>query len=265
MPKEGFRTERFPVTRRSALDAGRLGRRRHIVHALIEVDVTVPREALREHRRTTGERLSFTAYVIHRLARAIQAHPHLHAYLDWRRRLVIFDHVNINCLIEVDADGVPVPMPHVFKRVDERDYPDIDDELRSVRANPSASPGWKYLHWMLRLPGFVRRWFAWVVTRVPRSFRAHSSTVLVSAVGMFGAGGGWGIPKANQTLTVTLGGIAEKPGVVEGEIAVREYLSVTISIDHDVVDGAPAARFLDEFRRLLEEGPDPSGGGATSS
>lgn len=265
MSKERFRTERFPVTRRSALDAGRLGRRRHIVHALIEVDVTAPRAVFREHRRTTGERLSFTAHVIHSLARAIRAHPHLHAYLDWRRRLVIFDHVNINCLIEVDADGVPVPMPHVFKRVDESDYRAIDDELRTVRANPAASPGSKYLHWMLRLPGFARRTFAWVVTRVPRSFRAHSSSVLVSAVGMFGAGGGWGIPQANQTLTVTVGGITEKPAVVEGEIAVREILDVTISIDHDVVDGAPAARFVEEFRRLLEQRPVVDRGNATSA
>jgi hypothetical protein len=45
-------------------------------------------------------------------------------------------------------------------------------------------------------------------------------------------GGGWGIPMANFPLTVTLGGIAEKPGVVEGRIEVREYLDVTVSFDH---------------------------------
>ncbi len=47
-------------------------------------------------------------------------------------------------------------------------------------------------------------------------------TVAMTAVGMFGKGAGWGIPLAGQTLTTTLGGIDEKPGVVDGQIALRD-------------------------------------------
>ena len=57
----------------------------------------------------------------------------------------------------------------------------------------------------------------------------------------------------NFTLSVAVGGIAEKPGVHQGEIVVREYLSLTVSIDHDIVDGAPAARFVQTFRSLIEQ------------
>ena len=84
--------------------------------------------------------------------------------------------------------------------------------------------------------------------------REYTSSVMVTAVGMFGKGGGWGIPVPNFALTVTLGGIAEKPGVVEGQIKVREYLDVTLSFDHDIVAGAPAARFTQQFRELVESG-----------
>ena len=41
---------------------------------------------------------------------------------------------------------------------------------------------------------------------------------------------------------IALGGIATKPGIVEGRIQIREYLCITVSIDHDIIDGAPAAR-----------------------
>ena len=58
----------------------------------------------------------------------------------------------------------------------------------------------------------------------------------------------------SHTLAVALGGIAEKPGVVDGQIVPREYLHVTISIDHDVVDGAPMARFGNELMALIEQG-----------
>jgi pyruvate/2-oxoglutarate dehydrogenase complex dihydrolipoamide acyltransferase (E2) component len=54
-----------------------------------------------------------------------------------------------------------------------------------------------------------------------------------------------------------LGGIAKKPSIVEERIEVREYLSVTISFDHDIIDGAPAARFTQRLKGLIENGYIP--------
>ena len=88
----------------------------------------------------------------------------------------------------------------------------------------------------------------------PQLIKDYYGTVMVSSVGMFGTGGGWGIPVPNHSLQLTLGGIAEKPGVVEQRIAVRRYLSVTVSFDHDVIDGAPAARFTQRLKQLIESG-----------
>jgi pyruvate/2-oxoglutarate dehydrogenase complex dihydrolipoamide acyltransferase (E2) component len=76
----------------------------------------------------------------------------------------------------------------------------------------------------------------------------------MTSVGMFGKGAGWGIPIAGHTLMLTLGGIGEKPGVIEGQIAILEYLSITISFDHDIIDGAPAARFTERLKDLIESG-----------
>jgi len=71
---------------------------------------------------------------------------------------------------------------------------------------------------------------------------------------MFGRGG-WGIVIVPiHTLGITIGGIVEKPGVVDGRIEIREYLDLTISVDHDIVDGAPAARFTQPLRELIEGG-----------
>ncbi len=46
--------------------------------------------------------------------------------------------------------------------------------------------------------------------------------------------------------------MAKKPGVVDGTIAIREFLCLTLSLDHDIVDGAPAARLAREFKTLVE-------------
>ena len=249
---EAFRVEAIPRARRFALDAGALGRRRHIVHGLVEVDVTEARRTLRDHRAATGERLSFTAFVVHCLGRAVEEHPHLHAYRDWRNRLVIYDDVNVNTMIEMDRGGRKVPMPYIIKAANLKTYQQLHEEIRAAQAKPAETEASRFMDWFLWLPAPVRRLFYWAVMRVPGWFRAYSSPVLVTAVGMFGRSGGWAITMPNFTLTVAVGGIVEKPGAVEGRIEVREYLALTVSVDHDVVDGAPAWRFGRRFVELLE-------------
>ena len=252
--RSGYRIEPIPAMRRFSIDAGFLGRRRHNIHGLIEVDITRARQLITDHDERTGEKISFTAWLIYCLARAIEKNPHMHACRDWRNRLVIFDEININSLFEVEANGRRFPAPHIFEAVNTKSLHQIHAELRSVQRNPQVAGETRFMGWVLRLPGFLRRLFYWAVMRIPTWFRRYSSSVWVTAVGMFGRGGGWGIPLPNFTLTITVGGIAQKPGVVEDEIAIREYLDLTLSVDHDIVDGAPMARFVHAYRQMLEAG-----------
>jgi pyruvate/2-oxoglutarate dehydrogenase complex dihydrolipoamide acyltransferase (E2) component len=70
---------------------------------------------------------------------------------------------------------------------------------------------------------------------------------------MFGPGAAWAVGIVPlDTLCLTVGGITRKPGLVEGRIEPREYLALTATIDHDVVDGAPAARFARHLREVIE-------------
>lgn len=71
---------------------------------------------------------------------------------------------------------------------------------------------------------------------------------------MFGQRSGWGIANMPHTLYVVVGGIGEKPAVVDGRIEPREMLSLTLALDHDLVDGAPAARFARRLVELIESG-----------
>lgn len=251
---ERYTIESIPKMRRFSLDAGYLGRRRHTVHGLIEVDVTEPRTIIKEHKARTGETLSFTAFIILCLSKAIEKNPHMHAYRNWRNQLVIYEDVNINSMVEIERDGRKIPVPHIFKAVNQKSYADIHNEMRAAQKNPGQTAETNFMEWFLVLPAFIRRLFYWLVMRMPQLFRRYSSSVLVTAVGMFGHGGGWGITMPNFTLTVTVGGMARKPGVVDDRIEIREYLDLTISIDHDIVDGAPMARFANHFQALIESG-----------
>jgi pyruvate/2-oxoglutarate dehydrogenase complex dihydrolipoamide acyltransferase (E2) component len=249
-----YRTERIPKYRRFSIDAGRLGRGKNIVHGLLEVDVTAARRRMKSYENQTGDRPSFTAFVVNCLGEAIKTDDHLHAYLNWRGKLVIYEDVSIGTMIETVRDGIRAPMPYMFKEVNRKNYLTIHEELRAVQRNPLDTQAGRSTPTLLAVPGFIRRIVYWVINRVPQTFRTYSSPVLVTAVGMFGSGGGWGIPRPSQTLTVTLGGITAKPAVFEGEIRIRDILNLTLSINHDIVDGAPAARFSNELTKLIEVG-----------
>jgi pyruvate/2-oxoglutarate dehydrogenase complex dihydrolipoamide acyltransferase (E2) component len=78
--------------------------------------------------------------------------------------------------------------------------------------------------------------------------------VSVTAVGMFNKDSVWFIPHGTATVLVTVGGISEKVIKVEDNIVAREHLCLTVSFDHNIVDGAPAARFVKQFTETIKNG-----------
>ena len=66
-------------------------------------------------------------------------------------------------------------------------------------------------------------------------------------------GGGFGIAQPTlMSLQVVVGGVTVRARVVRDNIETRDVLDLTVTIDHNVVDGAPAARFGAELRTLIE-------------
>jgi pyruvate/2-oxoglutarate dehydrogenase complex dihydrolipoamide acyltransferase (E2) component len=235
-------------------DGGRLGRRKHTVHGLVEFDVTQARETIRQHKAQTGETLSFSAFILACLGKAIDMNRQMHAYRNWRNQLIIFDEVDVNTLFEVEVDGKKTIRPHIIRKVNKKTFQELHTEIRAFQQEHKLSQESKFIEWFVLLPGFARRLFLWALFKAPQQIKAYYGTVLVTSVGMFGTGSGWGVPVSNHTLQLTLGGIAKKPGIVEDRVEIREYLSVTISIDHDIIDGAPAARFAQRLKELIESG-----------
>jgi pyruvate/2-oxoglutarate dehydrogenase complex dihydrolipoamide acyltransferase (E2) component len=72
-------------------------------------------------------------------------------------------------------------------------------------------------------------------------------TVMVSSLGTMGRISGWIIPTSMHPLCLGIGTINKKPVVHAGKIEARDILHLTISFDHDVVDGMLARKFVDEL------------------
>lgn len=255
MTHDTFVFKEFPRIRHGYIDVLREGQRKRFIHGLFEVDVTDVRMRLGEYKTRTGETPSFTAFVIHCLGQAVDENKILHAMRKDRSKLVLFDEVDVSMQIEVEVDGHKIVKPHVVRAANRKSFREIQNEIRASQVGkPEEEQKYHSMQLFLSLPRFIRSGFWRIIASQPRIFKKIGGTVGMSAIGMFADGAGWGIPISFPTLMVTLGGIGEKPGVVEGRIEIREYLSLTVSVDHDIVDGALATRFAKRLRELMETG-----------
>ena len=252
---EGYKIVPFPRMRYLMITIGRLTRHKHIIRGLVEIDVTRARQSLREHKARTGESPSFTAFLAACVAHAVEMNKEVHAYRNWRNQLVLFEDVDINIMVERDLQGHKFPVAHTVRAANRKTVQDIQEEIRTVQAQPMRGREVKALQWVALLPTFVRQIFLWFMFKNPRLVKQMIGTVGLTAIGMFGNKGGWGIGLPNvHTLGIVVGGIARKPGVVDERIEVREYLNMTLNFDHDLIDGAPAARFAQQLIDLIESG-----------
>jgi pyruvate/2-oxoglutarate dehydrogenase complex dihydrolipoamide acyltransferase (E2) component len=233
----------------------------HWMYGLLEVDVTVARQFIAEYKARTGEALSFTGFLVFCLARAVDENKEVQAYLKGRGQLVMFDDVNVGLMVEHKAGGKGALMGHIIQAANRKTYREIHDEIRKAQSEPvppsRGMPTW--FRSVMRLPWplskLVKALLTMATRRDPTIRVSASGTVVVTAVGMFGKGhSGWGITTTPVSLSLVVGSIAWKPAVIEGRIEPREILNLTVLFDHDVVDGAPATRFVRRLMELIESG-----------
>jgi pyruvate/2-oxoglutarate dehydrogenase complex dihydrolipoamide acyltransferase (E2) component len=234
----------------------RSAQRTPMIHGLLEVDVTKAQGFLRDHKAKTGESLSFTAFIITCLAHAVAENKAVQACRKGSKHLVLFDEVDVATAIERDMAGQKQPMIYIIRAANTKTFREIHHEIRVAQVK-AVEQAWEGFKGFAFLPLVVFRvvWpiFWWLLGRFPQVQKKYGGTVGLTAVGMFGKGSGWGIPVANRTQ-ITLGGITEKPDIVDDHIAIRDYLSITLSFDHTIIDGAPAARFATRLKELIESG-----------
>lgn len=247
--------------RRAWLNALDLSGPTHWMYGLLEVDVTVPRQFIAEHKGRTRETLSFTGFLVHCLARAVDENKEVQSYLKGRNQLVLFDDVNVGVMIENAAGAKGALMGHIIQGANHKTYRQIHQEIRTAQTEPAppsrGMPAWFRSAMLVPWPlsRLVKALMGMVTRRDPTLRVSASGTVFVTAVGMFGKGcSGWGIATTPHSLGLVVGSTAWKPAVVEGRVEPRQMLNLTVLFDHDVVDGAPATRFTRRLVELIESG-----------
>ena len=251
--KIGYKSLPLGINRQAVIASASVTREKNAIHIFTEIDITEPRRLIKEHFERTGEKLSLTAYVVTCLARVIKEHPQLNSFIKGNR-LIILDDVTISVLIERELLGEKVPEPIGIKQAQLKTLRQIHNEIRKAKGQQSDKLGsLSDQTWIRLIPNFLRKTFIRVADKNIHMAELYGK-VAVTAVGMFSKEAIWCIPHGSATVLVTIGSISKKVIEVEGCFVSREHLCLTVSFDHNIVDGAPASRFTNQFIETIKSG-----------
>jgi pyruvate dehydrogenase E2 component (dihydrolipoamide acetyltransferase) len=164
-------------------------------------------------KKVAPEGTSVTDLLVKVCAVALKRHPRVNAG----------DGINIGIAVAT-ADALIVPVVHGADRLT---LPQISERRRAI-AEAARN-------------GRLR----------PDDVQGGSFTI--SNLGMYGVDAFQAIVNAPQAAILAVGRTTERPWVVDGSLAVRPVMTVSVSFDHRVVDGARGAEFLDTLASLIEE------------
>lgn len=219
--------ELTPIRRRTA--ERMVESARNAPHFALSVEVDMA-EALRLREAAierilaeTGQRLSVTALLVKVVAVALRRYPLANAaYIDGRIQV----HKAINVGVAVGAEGgLVVP---VIRSADRKSLADITRELKAFQDKAES----------LRFS----------------AEELSEGTFTLSNLGMYGIDEFIAIINPPQSAILAVGRIVKKPvGLPDDTIALRPLMTLTLSIDHRVLDGVQGSRFLTEVKELLEQ------------
>jgi pyruvate/2-oxoglutarate dehydrogenase complex dihydrolipoamide acyltransferase (E2) component len=263
MKKAEHEITHYPSSRIGTIDLGKIGLHKHHVAGLLEIDVTKALENIKK-RRAKGKKTSFTSWIMKSISTVLSDNRYAHAMMGRNNTLVIFNDIDISMPVEREVQGTRVPLALLIKKTNEKSEEEIyleiqkacskeiRDESDFVISESRLSKRTMRLYYML--PQKVRVFLLKRILNNPFRTKEMMGTVIVTTIGTVGRLSGWIIPKSMHNLCFALGSIVKKPWVVENEIEIRDILHMTVLFDHDVVDGAPATRFIMRLVDRIQKG-----------
>ncbi len=191
---------------------------REAPHSTITMEVDMTNAAqLREKLK-----VSYTDILVKAVAKALTEHPIMNSTLD-EDEIRIFAAVNIGVAVATDKGLIVPVIPNADKKPIEEITPMLEKLVDKAKRGTLSKE---------ELTG---------------------GTFTITNLGMYGVDVFTPIINPPETAILGVGRVAERPTVSKGEIVAKPVMKLSLSFDHRVVDGAPAARFLQTMKAILED------------
>lgn len=181
----------------------------------MEIDMTNASK-MREEKQ-----VSYTDILVKAVAKALTEHSIVNSTLDGEQ-IKIFEDVNIGIAVATEKGLIVPVIRNANKKTLKEVASTLNDLIEKARANRLSKE------------------------------ELSSGTFTITNLGMFGVEIFTPIINPPETAILGVGKIAEKPVIVNKEIKIKPMMYLSLSYDHRVIDGAPAAQFLQKVMQYLE-------------
>jgi pyruvate dehydrogenase E2 component (dihydrolipoamide acetyltransferase) len=187
-----------------------------------KAQVTITTEVDMTEVKQLRGKISYDAIVCKAVAVSLKSHPIINS-LTAEDEIQVIQEINVGVAVSTDS-GLVVP---VIKSVDLLDLQEINEKLEDlVKAAREGS---------LRLED------------------VSDGTFTLTNLGIYGIDVNTAIINPTQNAILSFGRIAEKPVVLNSKIEIRSVATMGLTFDHRAIDGAPAAKYLQDVKNVLEK------------
>jgi pyruvate/2-oxoglutarate dehydrogenase complex dihydrolipoamide acyltransferase (E2) component len=215
------------------------------------VDFTAIEEE-RGRRKSEGlARPSYTAFIVHSIARALRDHPKMNRIV-YRSltgyRWVQFDQVDIAVAVEVVQNGVDMAYASILRNAGQLGLDGIHEALLKLASAPADD---QQLRRLQRMPATLTALLARTTGRHPRLWaRFRGGACALTSPAKYG--GEAVVVKSCWPVQFAFGQVAERPMVVDGACIARRSAYLSMSWHRELTTGAVAARFFEQVIRQLQ-------------
>ena len=204
--------------------------------------------------RSQHKDITYTPILLKIIATAAEKYPIMNGILArpfLRKKIYIPEEVDISIAMEKIYKGETFVAIPIVRSVNEKSIKTIASEINYLSNLPYEKlPDIKPVLFFHKLPDFWKYWSLKLMCRSPYAFKLFFGTVGFTNLGKYRIHTVF--PAWVNTIVFGIGGIEEKPVVVNGKIEIFPVLHLSLSFDHSVLDGAMAGRILSEVKSLIE-------------
>lgn len=228
----------------------------HNFFGLLEFDVTSLRKELRE-QRSNGKGGSLFSFLLKVIGRCLEEVPQLNAMINLKKETQ-FNEVDIDIPIEILEKDMIYNKQYIVRDINSKTLEEVNAEIDHAKYSTDESSSYLASKWsqnlLALLPARLVLFLFRSILKNHELVRKFSGTVFVTSVSMFSSVPGFIIPYSGgpKAVSFAIGSVQKKPVVRNNEIQIREMMNITATFNHDLVDGAPAARFINRLRKYIE-------------
>ena len=199
-----YKKVQLSFNRRAVIASASVTSEKNSIHSFTEVDITKPRQYIKEYHESKGEKLSLTAYIVTCMARTIIKYPQFNSFISGRK-IIQLNNVTISVLVEREIDGENIPEPIGIEKAEVKSYLEIQKEIQSAKnQNGDKLGGLSGLWWLNLIPTFLLKSFIRLADKNIKMGVKYGK-IAVTAVGMFSKEPIWIIPHGSPTVLASVG------------------------------------------------------------